>query len=952
MKKIFLLITTSFLVLGQSGNVEAASRRSIASTNTQLKSSAPIKSDPSINQTVSARAGSSNAINTTNNKVPVIAARAGTKQNVVQTGVGVSAATTNTTVSDECRTKYYGCMDSFCMLENDTGGRCRCSDKKADLDNVLVEIEKLDTQTRNMATTGVEKINLGTGNKADYVLNTVKDAAKEFSSDSSSSKTEKTRTRASLDLSIFDSEPTFGFDDETATVENADLSLIQDKTGDNLHNAARNICVQQMPECSKDIRMLQMMYAQTIQSDCRSYENYLKKMKNESAKKLQVAEQALRNAALESYENANKWDLGQCVVEMRKCMQDESRGACKNDWTGCVGIVAAENAKSSSVVSRSKSKTYNITGSATKIQIAASTYDALLSKRPLCESVTNNCVNAVSKDKDAVWNAFVREIAPSLKSAELQAEANRRTNCIGNISECFRKGCMDTIDPNDQEGSFDMCLSRPEAMLNICKVQLNECGISTDSAAEAKKSMIWDFVTAKLAAMRVDSCTKEVKACLQSDDRCGEDYTKCVGLDTDSIIRMCPYDKLVGCQKVYEGQDIRGDTVYTEISNMIQGIFLNIDNNMMVACQKAADEAMVKICGGTENCDNLSVSDGIGSRSLEYKICGYTNNGTSLDVNYTRCKTDISQITDNELRSNTPLAGVLDGMLYWESVDFDENGKLKDISDYMQNSGTTLSATGKEKAESEMAQLQNSINTAINTIESDPTLKYCMTGREVQGMKINETVQKLGSTDANSARFPDLTKQMRMLIASSAVKAARDNYNKKFDELNGKLLEDQAAIGERIGKIQEKDALDSRRMVAVKSCKALATGSSLPASPTPPKSGFGQMLGIYMTVSGAVAAPFTGGASLAMSAAGIMSLASKNNSTSVTPPSASDLTASQSLNQWNFKQVVTTTFNWETLVCTRSIRSQTCKKTKNPLFKVKYCKEWNDETTSSKDFQF
>ena len=75
------------------------------------------------------------------------------------------------------------------------------------------------------------------------------------------------------------------------------------------------------------------------------------------------------------------------------------------------------------------------------------------------------------------------------------------------------------------------------------------------SPSKAEESGIWDFVVARLAAMRVDSCTKEVKECLQSQDRCGEDYTQCIGLDTDTIIRMCPYDKLVGCQKVY-GEDL------------------------------------------------------------------------------------------------------------------------------------------------------------------------------------------------------------------------------------------------------------------------------------------------------------------------------------------------------------------------------------------------------------
>ena len=58
-------------------------------------------------------------------------ARAATTQKVVSSGTSIASATTNTVVSEECRTKYYGCMDSFCMLDNTNGGRCLCSDKNA-----------------------------------------------------------------------------------------------------------------------------------------------------------------------------------------------------------------------------------------------------------------------------------------------------------------------------------------------------------------------------------------------------------------------------------------------------------------------------------------------------------------------------------------------------------------------------------------------------------------------------------------------------------------------------------------------------------------------------------------------------------------------------------------------------------------------------------------------------
>ena len=65
-----------------------------------------------------------------------------------------------------------------------------------------------------------------------------------------------------------------------------------------------------------------------------------------------------------------------------------------------------------------------------------------------------------------------------------------------------------------------------------------------------------------------------------------------------------------------------------------------------------------------------------------------------------------------------------------------------------------------------------------------------------------------------------------------------------------------------------------------------------------------------------------------------------------------ELIGSKQLNQWNYKEVVTATFEWETLVCHKCVRSQQCGKTKNPLFGSKYCKRWNDPVETCEDIQF
>ena len=934
-----------------------------AATNSR---SAPRAAAPATSGTQTVNRG--RAATTTATK-PVVAARAGATQKVIGTGTKVATAAKNIVVSEECQQKYDGCMDSFCMLDNETGGRCLCSDKNAELDSILAEIEKLDQQSYQMATFGVEKIEMGDDAdaaiaKANAAANAAIDKAN-ATAQSAIAKENTKKARRTLDLSMWDTA--VDFEEEDVFGASA-MSPIQDEKGDALHRAAAELCVAQIPECSSE---LQMMYAQRIKSDCTAYENSLKQQKNSSAQKLAAAERALREAALDQLRTANKYDLGQCTVEFKKCMQ--TTAGCGDDFSGCASMVAMDTTNTRQSTSK-KSKNYQIKGAVTTIEISASTYDALMAKKPLCESVTKSCVNVASQ----VWDTFLREVAPQVKNAELIAEDKARQDCIGNISSCFQKACKDTIDPNDPDGSYDMCLSRPGTMLNVCKIPLNACGIDASSETAAAKSNIWDFVVARLASMRVDSCTTEVKECLQSEDRCGADYTQCIGLDTDSIIRMCPYDKLTGCQKIYGETEIRGDAVYDELSTMVQGIMLNIDNAFLTECQAAADEAMIKVCGGTENCDALTVDENIGARSLEYKICEYTMSGTGLDLDYAKCRTDISQIQDSELGRVegssstqlgpvTPFAGVLDGTIYWESVEIADDGRLSSVEEYLAkiDDAKNMSEQQKERVKSELAVLQANIDAAINVIEADPKVQFCMTGREVQGMKRSDgegksTRTKIG--DKSAARFPELTKQMRSIIALSALKIAKNNYYKKYDELNEKMLQDYAKMGERMAEIQGENALDARREMARQACVSFAEASSLPKSPEPPKSDFAK-ISTAILVAGAVAAiPFTAPTAFAVTAtiigagtlgvAGITGLATSGKANGEDSKMERNLIGSKTVNQWNYKETITSTFEWETLKCEKCVRSQSCAKTKRPLFGEPWCKDWGEEKNTCTTTQF
>ncbi|MBQ7185188.1 MAG: hypothetical protein IJR92_00045, partial [Alphaproteobacteria bacterium] len=480
------------------------------------------------------------------------------KQNAIVGGTKVAAAGQNTVVDDACRAKFDGCMDSFCMLDNANGGRCLCSDRSKELNTVLLEIEKLDNQSYKMATAGVEKIEMG--EDGDAVLASADAATKAVLGEDNT----KTKRRA-LDLTAWNKSTDFDSADEFDLFgASSDENSVEGKEGDALYNASYKLCQAQMPECASSMNMLTALYKQRVRSDCVAYENSLKKQRDASAQKLAAAETALREAALEQYRSANKYDLGQCTIEFKQCMK--TTAGCGDDFSGCATVAATAEAQTKSKSTKKVSKQYAIKGPSVTISIAAATYDTLDAKKPLCMNVTKNCVNV----RDQVWDAFLREVAPELKSAELIAESNLRESCIENISSCFQKACKDNLDPNDPDGSYDICLSRPQALESFCKVQIQPCQAAYPSIME-------DSILPRLASIRTDACTKEFKECLTSEDRCGEDYSQCIGLDTDTIIAMCPKDKLTACYSEYNNNTESGEQA---INRLARGILNNIDRPM------------------------------------------------------------------------------------------------------------------------------------------------------------------------------------------------------------------------------------------------------------------------------------------------------------------------------------------------------------------------------------
>jgi len=313
---------------------------------------------------------------------------------------------------------------------------------------------------------------------------------------------------------------------------------------------------------------------------------------------------------------------------------------------------------------------------------------------------------------------------------------------LTDISTCVQNACKDDIVGKGKD-TMDACLSRPDMVRSFCKVEIDPC--------ERMEPLIWGYVKDKLAAMRVDACTQEVKDCFTAETRCGTDFQNCLGMDYNYIHDICPIDSLVVCKANNPAFSM------DDLDNMLMGLYLNIDNAAMEQCQNILDAKMQEICGSTTDCNKFAADDSIGTGSLQYQKDGAVHR--------------------------------LTGMISFGKINVGyepENMGQIDITDYVNflSESQAVPAEYVSVADSilyELENIQGTINRVVGMIEQDPKIQFCINGRDLN--------QITGKEEKTSARFPNLLNQVKVQIAVSALRKAQDNYNKRYNEYLAKAME-------------------------------------------------------------------------------------------------------------------------------------------------------------------
>lgn len=699
-----------------------------------------------------------------------VVARAGTKQKAVNMGTKITGATENAVIPEECRTAFDGCMDSFCMMANTSGGRCRCDDRSEDLDSVLDQIMKLDQQSKTLAEDGVER--LQRGEALDDINAMAEDVANKVVADQKKNQknfldTESKNKSKKLDLSVFgsgvfDTDDLFGGLDED--VLQSDLS---DKSGSSLHSAATKMCVSKVPaQCKEYSSMLQLVYAQKIKSDCIAYENDLKQQKMNSETLLRTAQKAIRDAASERYQAENKYDRGQCIKEFKVCMTDADK--CGTGFANCVVNPALLSTKSN--------KTQTIKSGSITIEIDSMTYSRLLTFKDQCTSVLNQCV----KERDKVWPGFLQSVVAELKSAEIQAESDRLQNCATSVMDCIKRTAK---AEGFEEGTvnWDLFTSDPKLFEDICAPELNQCAADNQHL----KDSVVAYVKRWLNAKRADTCTTAVRKCYQ--DKCGgTDYHLCVGLSNSSLRALCMNGEV---DNACEGS---GKNVAEYVATVGQSLMLEINDEISKTCKNAVNKIMTEECNGTDVCASSAADfSAFWQAYVYYQVCAYNSKNEE-----SACRRNIDTLSDWQMETGKS-AGIEYRVKFGSDIRADafavkDNNEEGDKSKFVDNWGDKYKNTVSHKAA--LAKLNSVYDSIMKNIKADSTIQACLSGKQVQnfdGTKFGGLVNlKLDGRQT----FPNLLDSVESIVAQGVYKQFVDDYNTRYQEVVDEVAEANARL--------------------------------------------------------------------------------------------------------------------------------------------------------------
>lgn len=356
----------------------------------------------------------------------------------------------------KCKSVYQECMDEFCANKDTNLRRCACSTRVHEFDDTKKQLSSIEEKmldfNQRLLTVGMDKedaLSISTATEGEQAFSKTDTSESEkllqkitkTLNSSGDSKITNDLSAISLDLDM---------DSAWDSVDSLSGISTTAKSGLDLYNAARPICIEMANEiCSdEELEIAENNYKLAIQNDCNTVAKAYSAKKNTAIDKVHESSALLDMARLDAHQKRNSDDTLTCKQKILTQLSDES--VCGENLYKCLDITGQYIDPSTGKVFLSTNLS-NLTTLLTapsdetkwsKVSSNKNFVNFLNSKKTFLESAIAQCQDLAEN----IWTDFLDDALAQIKLAQNAKLEEVRRNCLTLISECKSKASKNLED--------------------------------------------------------------------------------------------------------------------------------------------------------------------------------------------------------------------------------------------------------------------------------------------------------------------------------------------------------------------------------------------------------------------------------------------------------------------------------------------------------------------------
>ncbi|MFQ6727108.1 MAG: hypothetical protein ACLRFF_02010 [Alphaproteobacteria bacterium] len=519
----------------------------------------------------------------------------------------------------KCKTVYYECMDEFCANKDANLRRCACSSRVHEFDNIkkqlnkaedkmlefnqrllTVNMDKEDAAAINIATEGETAFNIKDKSESEKILKKITKAL-DYSDDSKiGNETSSLYWDLNLDTA-WDDVDAFG---GIAT---------SSKTGTDLYNAARPVCIEMAKEvCSDDeLKIAQDGYKLTIQQDCNTVSKSYDTMQNKVVEKIHESSALLDMSRLNVYQERNSDDTLTCKKKILE--QLSSTSVCGENLYKCLDMTG-EYINPSNGKAFLSENLYNLanilqepTGDEKWSTLSQNErfVNFLKSKKKFLEPAIEQCQDIA----DTIWKEFLDDALSQIKLAQKAKLEEIRRSCTTLVAEC-KTNALNDLSEFDSRALSVFSVIADKTANEMCRTIQNSCvAVMNLNDANTWSSGVTGITTDITYNTVVDTCAQIGRDCIiQKCNSTAGNFALCTNTTSANRIsilkRESCWDEVLDCVKSADNLQNMGNT---PIVNNRQNYYTSLYPNITYAIPDENNPDVVPV--PPVFCDDLNGTD-------------------------------------------------------------------------------------------------------------------------------------------------------------------------------------------------------------------------------------------------------------------------------------------------------------------------------------------------------